>query len=864
MKFNTHYGFLLSICLLLFLGESAYAQYPPGGKSRQYGGNQGHLFGRVEDSTGNRLEDVTVMVLQISSNPATNTKKETLIRTTYTDKSGRFEFEGLPVAGQLKLKIIPLGYIKQELIISFMKPAAVPGGEPTLVLDKDMGTIMVSIDPSNMTSVEVVAEEQLIKFEGDKKVYAVGKDLSVTGGTAVDVMKNVPGVVVDLDGNVSMRNTAPQIFVNGRPTELTLDQIPADAIERVEILSNPGAQYDASGGGAGILNIILKKDKRVGYNGNARAGVDRYKEMFAGADFSLRQEKWAFNLSVNGRLPQDVSYAESERREFQQPPYANTYQDNVAKRWGQGFFGKVGIDFLADPRNTLSISANRVMHNNKNSEEIDINSDSTYFGKIQYFTKRESEGYRNFGGWGSQLAYKHIFKRAGEEITADANYFGGNSYGMNSYDNRAYLLGSPDLLSFSRQNQGSNGSFRNMVFQTDYTRPLAGKSKLEAGLRSSMRLTTNNISNTLAYSETGPELELPGYGKNYRSTDNVYAAYVTYSGALSDWTYKLGLRAESSDYAADLLNENKRFSVQYPISLFPSLFLTRTLSASKTEIQLSVTRRVNRPNFFQLMPYTDYTDKLNINRGNPALKPEFTQGLELSALQPIAGRSTLLLTGYYRYTNNLITRYLVTEYDPTLQDNAVINTYINANASHTEGVELTSQNRLTGNFDVTANFNGYRSTIITGIQGSEAVSRISYFAKLTANYKFKHGWFAQVSGFYQSKSTVPSSGGMERGFMFGMQSGSAAQGYIKPYGSVDLSIRKAFLANEALSLTLQFSDIFRTRYMTTYSLGNGFEQTYSRIRSPQNIRLTLSYKFGKQDPNLLRRKNTNSESIDAF
>ncbi len=151
--------------------------------------------------------------------------------------------------------------------------ASQPGGMPSF--DKDLGIIKLKNDVTQLQSVSVVATKPLVRFDGEKKVFNVDKNIVSAGGTAVDVMKNVPSVNVDIDGNVSMRNSPPQIFVDGRPTTLSLDQIPADAIESVEVITNPSAKYDASGGGAGVLNIVLKKNKKTGYNGNLRAGVDK-------------------------------------------------------------------------------------------------------------------------------------------------------------------------------------------------------------------------------------------------------------------------------------------------------------------------------------------------------------------------------------------------------------------------------------------------------------------------------------------------------------------------------------------------------------------------------------------------------------
>ena len=203
-----------------------------------------------------------------------------------TKASGEFDFEDLPIVSQLVVRISGTGYKSQDL--SFMiVPAAAPAATPAPAgqsnaspygaipsFEKDLGTVKMAEDVKNLSAVTVTAAPPTMKLELDKKVFNVEKNIVSAGGTGLDVMRNVPSVNVDIDGNVTLRGQAPTIFVDGRPTTLTLDEIPADAIESVEVITNPSAKYDASGGGAGILNIILKKNRKKGYNGNLSAGID--------------------------------------------------------------------------------------------------------------------------------------------------------------------------------------------------------------------------------------------------------------------------------------------------------------------------------------------------------------------------------------------------------------------------------------------------------------------------------------------------------------------------------------------------------------------------------------------------------------
>src|SRR6202012_3721887 len=190
-------------------------------------------------------------------------------------------------------------------------------------VDKDLGNIKLTEDAQNLEQVTVTASKPLIQMGVDRKIYNVEKDISAQGGSATDVMKNVPSVQVDIDGNVTLRNSTPTIFVDGRPTTLTLDQIPADAIQGVEIITTPGAKYDASGGTSGILNIVLKKNRKAGYNGNLRAGIDQRGRGNVGGDINVKQGKINFFLGGNYSQRKSISTGEINRYTFNQPGYPN-------------------------------------------------------------------------------------------------------------------------------------------------------------------------------------------------------------------------------------------------------------------------------------------------------------------------------------------------------------------------------------------------------------------------------------------------------------------------------------------------------------------------------------------------------------
>ncbi len=473
---------------------------------------------------------------------------------------------------------------------------------------------------------------------------------------------------------------------------------------------------------------------------------------------------------------------------------------------------------------------------------------------------RYTTGTRSFNANGLQLDYVYNFPKQGEQLTADANYFSGKNSGNSLYTTN-YLDGS-NIAGTQLQQVASEGNIKFLTVQTDYTLPFGKQkqSKLEAGLRTQVHQTVSNNDNFTG-TTVNNLVKIPAATNNYKSTDDVYAAYVSVKSAIKDFGYQVGVRAESSNYNGQLINTGEKFSNKYPVSLFPSLFLSQKLK-SKQELQFSYTRRINRPNFFQLIPYTDYTDSLNITRGNPNLVPEFTNSFEMSYSKTFKGNNSLLSSIYYKHSDNLITRYLSQGTNPFTGKEDVINSYINANSSYSYGAEVTSINTLTKWWDITTNVNVYNSKINTdNVAGSTSQDAIvSWFGKFNSNFKLPKSFTIQLSADYQSKTNLPinnNQGGPGGGGPFG-QAQSSSQGYIRSCWGTDIAIRKSFLKNNAASLSLSFSDIFRTRKQDQYSVSPYFIQDYSRLNNPQMLRVNFTYHFGKMDMSLFKRQNTKS------
>lgn len=860
----------------LYLALSLSAQSPAGmagsGKM-QAPPSIGRIYGKLVDSTGKNIRDASVMILQRKMDTATHKMKEVLLKGVSTQANGDFSLEGLPIFGPLKLTVSAIGYqsLTQSVAFEIKMPAAgtsvsrpSAGQMPDLSalagnFEKDLGKLTLKADAKKLQDVVVTTTVSGMRMDIDKKVFNVGQNLVSAGGTAVDVMKNVPSLNVDIDGNVTLRNSTPQIYVDGRPTTLSLDQIPADAIESVEVITNPSAKYDASGGNAGILNIILKKNKKSGYNGTVNAGVDKRGGVNGGGSLSVRQDKFNVSLSAFGNQMRNRNTGSSNITNLLSTPNLLVNQQSNTRMNGGFLFGRAGVDYFATNRTTISLGAVRV-HGEFDPKDFMRTDSSLSNGSYISYSERNTSNKREFNAYGVQGGFKYLFPKKGEELTADFNIFSGKNNSNVSYNtNTFYTYGGVQKGNILQQIMG-NGTNRFTTMQTDYVTPLSATAKLEAGARVQLRKLSNNQQNYHYDASTGKFILAPSSTTDYKNKDNVYAAYVSFTNSIKDFGYQLGLRAESSDYVGELTDTKQTFNSKYPISLFPSVFLSQKLK-NKQELQLSYTRRINRPFFMQVIPFIDSTDQLNWTRGNAGLKPEFTNSLEASYSKTLKGNNTILASVYYKYSTDLITRYIDTITVGSYKRS--INTYINANSSRSVGAELTSQNTLTKWWDMNTNVNIYNSKINTdNISGTSQDAMWSWFAKMNNTFKLPMKFKLQLSGTYQSKTNLPvnQSQGTPGGGPMGGGSQSAAQGYIKSNYGVDVALQKSFLKNDAASVTFNVSDVFRTRRFDQYSESAFFIQNNYRLGDVPMFRLNFSYRFGQMDLSLFKRKNTKGET----
>ncbi len=814
--------------LIAFLFElTANAQMPGmggmGSMKNMKDPKMGRVFGKVLDAnTGNPVEYASIQVLWFN--------KDSLLGGSLVKENGDFSVDGLPSFGQVRVKIKFIGYkdYLQKVYIS-----------PPDKVDQDLGDIKLAVDDKLLKEVEVTAEKSAVTLSIDRRTYNVEKDLSVKGGTAVDVMKNVPGVTVDADGNAQLRNQSPNIFVDGRPTNLTLQQIPADQIERVEIITNPSVKYDANSTG-GILNIIMKRNSKPGYNGMLMAYVgtgDRYGGM---ANLNLKGGPWNISMmySYNQGINNNNGFTNRTQLDTATGNAFGYFNQNNVSRMSNLFnFGKLGVDYNINNRNTITISEMIVGGQFKTNDKQKYNVQGDNKNTIIEGDRLNDQS-AHFTNYNSQLLYKKTFPKVGKELTFDINH--NYTQSQNQYLFSTYA---PIVLGFqtdtSQYQKNNGGTMANQfVFQMDFVNPISETAKFEAGIKAYYKNSDskNNTSNAKFNQENYTKDAV--MSNHYVIDDMVNAAYINYSAkTFWDIGYQGGLRFEQSYYAGNIVDKQQKFSYSYPSSsndilksIFPAIYFSKKLKKSQ-EVQLNFSRKLQRPNFFQLMPFVLFADKQNIRIGNPQLKPEFKNIAELN-YNKIFSKGSYLGSGYFRYEEQPITEVAYSSIsDPTI----LVNTTVNGKNSVRYGIENTFKWTFFKNLDVTLNANAFyiyiNGTVVQN-QPDVKAEGYAYNGKATLSYKFPKNITLQVNGNYESPKIL-------------------LLGYAKPIYSMDVSLNYMIQTKWILNATL--SDAFNTRVMGTHYETPYYVQDLSRRRETRYVRLTVTYLFGKMDASIFKR-----------
>jgi outer membrane receptor protein involved in Fe transport len=767
------------------------------------------LSGKTISTSKQAIPDAAIALFNESDNK--------LIAGNTSNEDGTFVIDKL-TEGHYRLRISIIGY-KEKTITSIVFNAK--SGNINL------GNIPLETSDVNFKGVEVVKEKEMFQMGIDKKTFKVDKNITATGGTAADVLQNIPSVTVDATGNVSLRGkSSVNILIDGRPATLlagdvasAIQSMPAASIESVEIITNPSSKYDAQGN-AGIINIITKTNKNQGLNGSTTLGIGDRGKYNGGLNINMKKGKWNYALNSNFRISDNFQRTTTDRHNITNDTGSHTYGDY--QRQFDGWFNSFTIGYNLNTQNTISVTQNlnKMRFGTFGGQEFDLYSK---VGSSYAITERGESFKGGPNSSSSNMNWKHKFKKPKQELTTDVTFSISKSNNKqvlttNSLDGNRNVLYGTILQEIPSENQN-----KNLNAQTDFTTPLWGKDgKLEAGLKTQNFWfnTDNNPTKTLPGGSPSTDLLLKN---TYEYAQHNFAAYSSYGNKYKKWSYQGGLRVEYSGYQGSVGNINPVAYSNSFLNLFPSAYLAYQHKENQ-QFYLNYSKRIDRPYFMRLMPYLNIANALDTSSGNPNLKPEFINNIEFAYNLQLPKGNNIMASIYYQHTSNLTQNFTKIYADGTSFSQPV-----NLSAGSTYGFELISKTQITKAWDATISANFFQNNI-NGANVDPSISNqgFSWFSKLNSNYKFSKQISLQLMGNYESAKP-------------------AAQGNLQEVYWFDAALKANFLKNNKASIVLNVTDIFNTRkYTTNYNLPY-YNQRIYRDKETQVATITFTYKFGKSE-----------------
>jgi outer membrane receptor protein involved in Fe transport len=739
--------------------------------------------------------------------------------------------------------------------------------------------------PQQLKGIEVTTQKEMLQQNLDKKVYNLENSIVTEGATAVQALAEIPSVDVDIEGNVSLRGTGNvTILVDGRPTNLTLDQIPASEIESVEVITNPSARLDPDGMG-GIINVILKKKKQPGFNaffsGSMLTSIFQKKFYVDGGNFSMNlnytYNKVALFLNYNFRSGQWRNAGELERTSWFQrddeslPDSTSLKQDNISRSQYFGNNVRAGLDYFINKQNTLSFALGYNRHDNSDTSSLNAHNFRWLSNEKQLYNQynQNGAGKRYGNNFSGNISYKKLFNKQGRELTSDIYYTELSGNQKNQYLQHFTL---PDLLPNYFQKTNTDSRNRTVTGQVDFVTPIGNGGRIETGYKISYRSIYQDY--RLYYGNSyGECLERPEQRNNFQYQELINAAYFIYSNSF--WKVlkiQLGLRGEFANTYSQLFPMNaepKSYRKDYlklKNILYPTVHIRYDINDFHS-LQLSFSRRVTRPNFWNLNPFVDVSDKQNLRMGNPDLGPEFANNLELGYSATV-NKSSFNATVFYRQRTDLITRYtqmrqayikdgfifytLIDDdiFIMPIEDNYLgLDTFTytltssqNLNKSQSVGLELVYGQRILGFWRL--NFSGdcyYVKINSRDLIDPNLSNDWAFGFRLNQTFNLPKKWDLQLNFRFRSRSITT-------GSMGGFMGGGVGQGKRNEQYSLNFGIKKSFLKNNAMSVSLNIRDLIYNPKTIIHSYdytktNQGYYSTSTRWRSAFQVNLTVTYKL---------------------
>jgi outer membrane receptor protein involved in Fe transport len=716
---------------------------------------------------------------------------------------------------------IPVGSGQYYLKVTFLsyEEKTIPRIDVTNA-DVDLGTIVLRPGQQVLEEVTVQSERSSMELYLDKRIFNVGKDLTNISGSATDILDNVPSVTVDVDGNVSLRGSENvRILINGKPSGLTgistadaLQQIQANLIESVEVITNPSSRYDAEGE-VGIINIILKKEVREGVNGafTVNAGhPDNY-----GGSFNVNFRREKFNLfSSYGFRYRSSPGSGNSYQQFTEPDTSFAYfQENSRRRGGVSHTLMAGIDYYFNETSMLTGSVNYRKSDGLNKSSYTFRDFDENGTLIRTVARREREEEPEDNSEVALSFRKDYGTRNNHYLTADFKWI------ENVETEYSTFVETDDAAGTQIDQRASNTeNERNLLFQADFVKPIGQRGKFEAGLKSTLRVIDNDflveqLSDEATWETVGE------FNNRMVYTENIHAAYAIIGNEVNRFSYQFGLRGELTDVSVELSRENQTTYQNY-FNVFPSSHLAYKIADNKT-VQLSYTYRLSRPWFRSLMPFSNYSNNRTLFTGNPNLKPEYTHSIEGGYLFDWESGS-ILSSIYYRHRSGVINRITVVD---SIGYNRIFP--VNLSTQDAVGLEFNFNWDPTSWWRLTSNANFYRAVTKgryeeqilnadTYTLSARAMSRITFLKK----YDFQASW----------RYRAPR---------------ETTQGRRRSQYAVDLGLSRDILRGNG-TVTLSVRDVFNTNKFRDIVDDEGFYSESEFQWRPRSVMLTFNYRLNRK------------------
>ncbi|WP_423148369.1 TonB-dependent receptor domain-containing protein [Rubrolithibacter danxiaensis] len=761
---------------------------------------------------GKVVDSLSASPLGYASIRVFNSSDKKLVSGNVTAESGEFSVS-LP-SGSYYAEVEFMGYRPHRsalFTLSETKPI------------HNLGTIKLSLSANTLNEVLVQAEKSSMQLSLDKKIFNVGKDLANAGGSASDILTNIPSVSVDPEGNVKLRgNDNVRILIDGKPSGLVsikggsgLQQLQANMVERVEIITNPSARYEAEGM-AGIINIVLKKDNKQGFNGSVEVVAGDPTNLGAAANFNYRHKKINFFINYG------IAYRKQPGKgSLYQEVYApdTTFilkQDNKSHFTGFNNNIRGGLDYYFTEKSILT--ASYLYRRSQGNRITDITYRDYLFNlsnQTDMIKRRQDEDETEPNSEVS-VNYKKSFAEKGHELTAEVKYL---DYWENSdqlfTQNYYSPMGAEDASQRLVQKSLNDEFEKQWLFQLDYVKPIGKEGKFETGLRSSFRNMVNDYVVT-EQDDAGAFFPLPGLDNIFVYDENIHGAYGILGNKGKKVAYQAGLRAEWTDVKTTLKETNQENPRNY-VNLFPSAHVTFNLP-KENAIQLSYSRRVRRPFYNDLSPFVTFSDSRNFFSGNPDLEPEFSNVVEIGHIKSF-DKGSFTSSVYYRHTKGKIDRIRTVN-----EEGNSVTLPQNLSSEQALGTEFTSGYSPYNWWKIDFNFNFFYADIDgSNIRPDYKTTTYSWFARQTSRFSLPQNFDIQLRANYEAPQKT-------------------AQGKRKSLYYADLSMSKDIFKGKG-TLNLNVLDLFNTRRMRTISQGANFYTESDFLFRQRQVNLTLNYRI---------------------